>query len=87
MRVEEAPTLNSPALMSHRIDEYFITFHPEYLEGFSFQEKRRMQIHSNAQWGTQLVQNELWTWSFTSKFQWCSWTKDTAKLMRSHLCA
>lgn len=47
VRLEEAPTYNYTALMSLRIDEYFISFHPEYLEGFSFQEKRKMQIHSN----------------------------------------
>lgn len=87
MRVEEAPTPNSPALMSLRIDESFIAFHPEYLEGFSFQEKRRMQTHSNAQWDTQLVQKEMRTWSCTSKSQWCSQTMDRAKLMRCHLSA
>lgn len=45
VRVEEAPTSNYTALMSLRIDEYFISFHPEYLEGFSFRKKGRMQIH------------------------------------------
>lgn len=44
VRVKEAPTSNYTALMSLRIDEYFINFHPEYLEGFSFQEKEKMQI-------------------------------------------